>query len=86
MMNLKINDDLMIYLIQIKQTVLSIFHWGEFWAYAVLLPSDGLDRDSGGELGHQARAGKDILSLCLSRLKPRVPIHLHSPIHPVWQY
>ena len=32
-------------------------------------------RDSGGESGRWARAGRDILSLCLSRLKPRVPIH-----------
>ena len=35
------------------------------------IPSDGVDRDSG-----------DILSLCLSRLEPRVPIHLHCPDSP----
>ena len=32
--------------------------------------------------GRRARAGKDILSLCLSRLDPRVPIHLRCPDPP----
>ena len=31
------------------------------------IPSDGVDRDSGGESGCRARAGSEILSLCLSQ-------------------
>ena len=41
-----------------------------------------MDRNSGGELGSQARAGRDILSLCLSRFEPRAPIHLRCPDPP----
>ena len=48
------------------------------------LPSDGVDWDCGGELGRRARARKDILSLCLSQLKPHFPIHLHCPDPPCW--
>ena len=33
------------------------------------LPSDGVDRDSGGESGHGARAVRDRVSKCLSRLE-----------------
>ena len=39
------------------------------------LPSTRVDRDRAGELGRWAGAGRDILSLCLPRLEPRVPIH-----------
>ena len=41
-----------------------------------------MDRESRGESGRRARAGRDILSLCLSRLEPRVPIHHHCPDPP----
>ena len=34
------------------------------------VPSDGLDRESGGESGRRARAGRDILSLCLTNSSP----------------
>ena len=40
------------------------------------IPSDGVDRDSGGELGHGARAGRDTETKCLSQLEPGVLIHL----------
>ena len=43
---------------------------------------DGVDRDSGGESGRRATAGRDILFLCLSRLEPRVPVHLLCPDPP----
>ena len=46
------------------------------------LPSDGVDRDSGGESGHGASARRDRETKCLSRLEPGVPIHLHSPDPP----
>ena len=46
------------------------------------IPTDGVVGDSGGNSGRRARAGRDILCLCLSRLEPRVPIHLHSPDAP----
>ena len=46
------------------------------------LTSGGVDRDSGGESERRALAGRDILSLCLSRLEPHVPIHLHCPDPP----
>ena len=46
------------------------------------VPSDGVDRDSGGESGHRARAGRDTETKCLSRLKPGVPIHHHCPNPP----
>ena len=36
-----------------------------------------MDRDRGGESGRRAQTGRDILSLSLSRLEPRVPIHFH---------
>ena len=41
------------------------------------VPSDGVDRDSEGESGHGARAGRDTETECLSRLKPGVPILLY---------
>ena len=44
--------------------------------------SDGVDRDSGGESRRRDRAGRDILSLCLSRLETHVSIHLHCPDPP----
>jgi len=55
-----------------------------FWAFSTQItvcldakwvPSHGGNWDLWGELGHQARAGRDEMSLCLSRLKPNVPIH-----------
>ena len=39
----------------------------------------GVDWDRGDESGRRARAGRDILSLCLSRLEPPIPIHPVSP-------
>ena len=47
-----------------------------------VVPPHGVDRDSGGESGRRAWAGRDILFLCLSQLKPCVPIHLHYPDPP----
>ena len=49
---------------------------------SILLPSDGVDWDSGGELGCWAPARRDILSQRVSRFKPCVPIHLHCPDPP----
>ena len=46
------------------------------------IPSDGVDRDGGGKLGHGARARKDTETECLSWHEPRVPIPLHSPNPP----
>ena len=46
------------------------------------LPLDGVDRDSGGEAGHRAQAGRDTETKCLSRLKLGVPIHIHCPDPP----
>ena len=46
------------------------------------LLAHGVDRDSGGESGHRARAGRDTETKCLSRLKPGVPIHHHCPNPP----
>ena len=40
------------------------------------IPSGGVDRDSGGESGHGARAGRETETKCLAR-----PAHV--PIHPV---
>ena len=34
------------------------------------LQSDGIDRDSGGESGRRARAGRETETTCLSRLGP----------------
>ena len=42
----------------------------------IAIPSDRVDRDSGGESGHGGRAGRDTETKCLSRLEPGVPIHL----------
>ena len=39
------------------------------------LPLDGVDRDSGGESGHGARAGRDTETKWHPRLEPGVPIH-----------
>ena len=36
-----------------------------------------MDRDSGRVSGRRARTRRELLSLCLSWLEPRVPIHLH---------
>ena len=47
-----------------------------------MVPSTTVDQDSGGELGHGARAGRDTATKCLSRLEPGIPIHLHSPDPP----
>ena len=46
------------------------------------MPLTGVYRDWHGEPGRRARAGKDILSLCLSPLELRVSIHPVSPISP----
>ena len=36
----------------------------------MIVPSDGVDRDSGGDSGHGARARRDTATKCLSRLEP----------------
>ena len=41
-----------------------------------------MDRNSGCKSGRRAWVGRDILSLCFSRLETRVPIHLHFPEPP----
>ena len=46
------------------------------------IPATGVDWDTGGESGRRAQAGRDILSLCLFRLDPRIPIHLLCPDSP----
>jgi len=47
-------------------------------------PGYRVGRDRGGKTpgSSRARAGRDILSLCLFRLEPRVPIHLLCPDPP----
>ena len=47
-----------------------------------LILSDGVDRDSGGESGHRARARRDTETKCLSWLEPSIPIHHHCPNPP----
>ena len=49
------------------------WHLGNNFLMKLLL--DRVDRDSGGELGHRARAGRDTETKWLSRLKPGVLIH-----------
>jgi len=44
------------------------------------LPPYGVDRDSGGESGHGARAGRDIETKCLSRLLSRARRSDPSPL------
>ena len=45
----------------------------------LLVPSDGVDWDSGGESGLGAQAGRDAETKCLFRLEPGVLIHTVSP-------
>ena len=52
------------------------------WTKAFTVTSTGMDRDRGGDSGRWARVRRDILSLCLSRHEPRVPIHLLCPDPP----
>ena len=46
------------------------------------VPSTGVNRDRGGELGYGGRAGRDTETKCLSQLEPGVPLHLHRPDPP----
>ena len=47
-----------------------------------IIPSDGVDRDSGGGSGHGPGAGIDTETKCLSQFMPGVLIHLHCPDPP----
>ena len=47
-----------------------------------VIPSDLVDRDSGGESRHGARVERDTETRCLSRLEPGVPIQPVSPNPP----